>query len=74
MCLWDKDKDDPDDFRDHQEFLLLRRVSRKDVKHIKSKDPKAAVYERVGMAEESWPDFLGVSEAEGWVRRKIYWI
>jgi hypothetical protein len=74
MSLWDKDNDDTDGLGAHQEFLLLRRVEREDVEHIKSKDPKAAVYERVGMAQASWPDVLDVGKAEGWARRKIYLI
>jgi hypothetical protein len=62
MCVWDRDKQDPDDYSEHQEYLLLRRA----------KGKGAAAFERIGVAEVHWPHYLDVSEAEGWLRRKLY--
>ena len=62
MRLWDRDEKDPDDFSEHQEFLLLRRA----------KEKGAAHFERIGVAEVTATDCLDVSEAEGWLRRRLY--
>jgi hypothetical protein len=62
MSVWDRDKGDPDDYNEHQEYLLLRRAEGKE----------AGTFERVGIAEVYYPHYLDVSEAEGWLRRKLY--
>lgn len=62
MCLWDRDKEDPDDYSEHQEFLLLRRAEGKE----------AATFERIGIAEANSPHYLDISEEEGWLRRRLY--
>jgi len=62
MCVWDRDKEDPDDYSEHQEFLLLRRAEGKE----------AATFERIGIAEANSPHYLDISEVEGWLRRRLY--
>lgn len=62
MCVWDRDKDFPDDYSEHQEYLVLR----------KKEDVNPSTVERIGMAEVMSPYYLDISEKEGWVRRRLF--
>jgi hypothetical protein len=62
ICVWDRDMHGPDDYSEHQEYLLLRKAEGKE----------AAAFERIGVADVHWPHYLDVNEEEGWLWRKLY--